>query len=66
MGKNIGRIYKHGQSQISNMSTKTPVLLSLPPQTSSSIELTTTSVPSVRDKNKPILFCVPKISSRMI
>ena len=52
MGKYIGRIYKHSQSEISIFSLKTPVSSSSEPQTSSAIELTTTSVPSVTDKNK--------------
>ena len=52
MGKDIGRIYKHSQSQISTSSFKAPVSLSSYPQTSSSIELTTMSVPFFRDKNQ--------------
>ena len=52
MGKDIGRIYKYSQSQISTFSLKTPVSSSPEPQISSSIELTTMSVPSVRDKNQ--------------
>ena len=52
MGKDIGRIYKQSQSQLSNLSLKTPVSSSSEPQTSSTIKLTTTSVPSVTDKNK--------------
>ena len=52
MGKDIGRFYKYGQYQISTSSLKAPVSSSSDPQTSSAIELTTTSVPSVRDKNQ--------------
>ena len=52
MGKNIGRIYKYGQSQLSTLSLKAPVSSYSDPQTSPAIELTTTSVPSVRDQNK--------------
>ena len=52
MGKYIGRNYKHGQSKISTLSLKTPDSSSSEPQTSSAIELTTTSVPSVTDKNQ--------------
>ena len=52
MGKDIGQIYKHSQSQPSNFSLKTPVISSSEPQTSSAIELTTTSIPSITDKNK--------------
>ena len=52
MGKDIGRIYKHGKYQLSTLSLKTPVSSSSEPQTSSAIELTTTSVPSVTEKNK--------------
>ena len=51
MGKDIGQIYKRGQSQLSTSSLKAPVISSSDPQISSAIELTTTSVPSVRDKN---------------
>ena len=52
MGKDVGNIYKHSQSQLSTLSLKTPVSSSLEPQTSSAFEFTTTSVPSVTDKNK--------------
>ena len=52
MGKYIGRIYKHSQSQLSTLSLKTPVSSSSEPQTSSAIELTTTSVPFVIDKHQ--------------
>ena len=66
MGKDIGRIYKNSQSQLSTSSLKTHVSSSSEPQTSSAIELTTTPVPSVTDKNQKILFCFPKIPSRMM
>ena len=56
MGKDIGRIYKHSQSQLSTLSFKAPVRPSAASQTSSPIELKTTSVPSVRDKNKNNYF----------
>ena len=52
MGKDIGWIYKHGQSQISNSSFKSPDCSYLASQTSSSIELTTIYVPYVRDKKQ--------------
>ena len=52
MGKDIGRIYKHSQPQLTTHSFKEPVLESLASQTSSSIKLTTASVPSVRDKKQ--------------
>ena len=52
MGKDIRRIYKHSQSQLSTPSFKAPVRSSSASQTSSAIELTTTYVPSVRDKNQ--------------
>ena len=52
MGKYIGQIYKHSQSQISTSSLKTPVSLSSEPQTSPAIELTIMSIPSVTDKNR--------------
>ena len=51
MGKDIGRIYKHIQSQLSTSSLKAPVISSSEPQTFSSIELTKTSVPSATDKH---------------
>ena len=66
MGKYIGRIYKHIQSQLLTQSIKAPNISSLACQTSSFIESTITSVLSVIYKNKPIMFCVPKIPSRMI
>ena len=52
MGKDIGRIYKYSQSQLSTSSLKSPVSSSSYPQSSSDIELTRNSVPSVREKNK--------------
>ena len=52
MGKDIGKIYKHSQSQLSTFSLNTPVSSSSEPQTSSATKLTTTSVPSVTDKNQ--------------
>ena len=57
MGKDIGKIYKHGKHQLSNPSIKAPVLLSLASKTPSSIELTMTSVPSVRDKKTNSGLC---------
>ena len=51
MGKESGRIYKHSQSQLPTLSLKAPVNLYSEPQTSPAIKLTTTSVPSVTDKN---------------
>ena len=48
MGKDIGKIYKYSQSQISTFSLKAPVSSSSDPQTSSDIELTATYVPSIR------------------
>ena len=52
MGKDIVRIHKYSQSKLSKISLKAPVSSSLAPQTSSAIESTITSVPSVRDKNQ--------------
>ena len=66
MGKYIGRIYEYSQSQISTLSLKAPVSSSSDPQTSSAIELTTTYVPSVRNKIKTTMFCFRKIPSRMM
>ena len=54
MGKYTGKIYKHSQSQISNPPIKAPVLSSSASQTSSSIELTITSVSSVIEEKQ---FC---------
>ena len=51
MGKNIGQIYKHSLYQISTFSLKAPISSSSESQTSSAIKLTTTSVPSARDKH---------------
>ena len=58
MGKDTGQIYKYSQSQLSSFSLKEPVSSSSDPQTPSDIELTTTSVPSVRDKiqNNYVLY----------
>ena len=52
MGKDIERIYKHSQPQLSTSSLKAPVSSSSDPQTSSVIELKTTPFPSVTDKNQ--------------
>ena len=52
VGKYIGRIYKYSSSQLSTLSLKSPVSSSSEPQTSSAIELTTTSVPSSKDKHQ--------------
>ena len=52
MGKDIRQIYKYSQSQLSTSSLKAPVSSSSDPQTSSAIELLTTPVPSVKDKNQ--------------
>ena len=52
MGKYIGQIYKHSQSQLSTSSLKALVHSYLASLTSSSSEITTTSVPSVRDKKQ--------------
>ena len=66
MGKDIGRIYKHGKSQHSTMSIKELIISYSASQILSSIGLTITSVSSVIEKIKPIPFCIPKIPSRMI
>ena len=52
MVKDVGQVYKHGQYQLSTLSFKAPFRSSTASQTLSSIKLTTTSVPSVRDKNQ--------------
>ena len=52
MGKDIGQIYKHSQSQLSTLSTKAPVSASSELQTFSAIKLTTTYIPSITDKHK--------------
>ena len=58
MGKYIGRIYKYSQSELPTLSLKTPVSSSSGPQTSSAIELTVMSIPSVTDKhqNNSVLY----------
>ena len=66
MGKDIEQIYKYSQSQLSTLSLKAPVSSSSDPQTSSAIELTTTSIHYFRDKIKTIMFYIPKIPSRMM
>ena len=52
IGKDIGRIYKHSQYQLSTSSLKAHVSSSSEPQISSTIELTTKSVPSATDKHQ--------------
>ena len=52
MGKVIGRIYKLSQYQLSTSSLKSPVSSSSETQTSSAIELITTSVPYATDKHQ--------------
>ena len=52
MGKDIGKINKHSQYQLSTFLIKAPVSSSSVPQTSSAIELTTTSVHSMTDKHQ--------------
>ena len=52
MGKDIGRNYKHSQSQLSVVSLKTPVSSSCEPQTSSAIELSILYVSFVKDKHQ--------------
>ena len=66
MGKDIGRIYKHSQYQLSTSSLKAHIISYSEPKTSSSIELTIMSVPSATDKHQKQLFCIPKIPSRMM
>ena len=52
MGKNFGQIYKRSQYQLSTLSLKAPVSSSSEPQTSSAIELKTTSFPSETYKHQ--------------
>ena len=66
MSKDTGKVYKHSQYQLSTPSTNSYVHLYLASKLSSYIELTITSVTSVRDKNKPIPFCVSEILPRII
>ena len=66
MGKDIGQINKHSQSQLSTSSIKAPVSSSSEPQIFSAIELTTSSVPSIIDKHQKNLICVPKTPPRMM
>ena len=58
MVKDIGKIYKHSQYQLSTLSLKTTVSLFSENQTSSTIELRTTSVPYITDKhqNNSVLY----------
>ena len=58
MGKYIGQIYKHIQSQLSTSSLNKPVSPYSDPQTSSAIELKITSISSVTDKkqNNSVLY----------
>ena len=55
MSKKIGRIYKHIKYQLSNISTKVPVIYYSASQKSQFIELTITSVSSVTDKKNSVL-----------
>ena len=66
MVKDIGKIYKHSQYQLSTLSIKAPVSSSSEPQKYSSIKLTTTSVPYITDKHQKKLFFVPKTPFRMM
>ena len=52
MGKEIGQLYKHSQSQLSTLSLKAPVSSSSESQTASTIKLKTTFVLSARDKHQ--------------
>ena len=52
MGKDIGLIYKHSQSQLSTSSIKVPISSSSEPQTFSAVKLTTTSFPSITEKHQ--------------
>ena len=63
MGKDIGKIYKHSQYELSTLSLKTPVSSPSEHQTSPAIELTTKSIPSVTDTHQNNFFCIPKIPS---
>ena len=63
MGKDIGLICKHSQSQLSTLSLKTPGSSSSDPKYYQISKFTTTAVPSVTDKIKTILFRIPKIPS---
>ena len=58
MGKYIGKFYKNSQYQLSTLSFKAPVCSSPDSQTSSSIKLTTASVPYVRGgKDNNYVLC---------
>ena len=50
-GTDIRQIYRHSQYQLSTLSLKTPASSSSEPQTSSTIELTTMSIPTSTDKH---------------
>ena len=66
MGKDIRRIYKHIQSQLSTLSINAPVSSYSESKTYSAIKLTTMYVPSITDKHKKNLFYVLKTPSKMI
>ena len=58
MGKDIGKIHRHSQSQLSTSSFKAHFRSSSASQISLSIKLTTTFVPSVREKKaENYVFC---------
>ena len=52
MAKEIVRIYRHSQYQLSTLSLNIPAISSSESQTSSAIELTAKYVPSVTDKHQ--------------
>ena len=56
IGKDIERIYRHSQSQISTLSLKAPVSSSSETKTFLAILLTTTSVPYATDKHQNIFL----------
>ena len=67
MGKYIGQIYKHGQSQLSTPLIKSPILSYSDSQTSSFIEFTITSVPFVIEKEKnQFCFVFQKFHPRLL
>ena len=66
MGKDIVRIYKHSQPQLSTSSLKAPVSSSSELQTFYAIKLKTTSVPSITDKHQNNSVFFSKTPPRMM
>ena len=66
MGKDIERIYKQSESQISTLSINANVGSYSEPQTSPAIKLTTMYIPCITYKHLKNRFCVPKKLPRIM